>query len=56
MRHRRHSAHHRHGAGGTGCVLKTFEVGRAQRTIFVARYLRSRDLQREITEGLGRPG
>ncbi|GIF09269.1 hypothetical protein Asi03nite_68070 [Actinoplanes siamensis] len=28
------------------------EVGRAQRTIFVARYLRSRDLQREINEGL----
>ena len=28
------------------------EVGRAQRTIFVARYLRSRELQREITEGL----
>jgi TnpA family transposase len=29
---------------GTGC--------RAQRTIFVATYLRSRELQREITEGL----
>jgi TnpA family transposase len=28
------------------------EVGRAQRTIFVARYLRNRDLQREINEGL----
>ncbi|MEP7021823.1 MAG: Tn3 family transposase, partial [Pseudonocardiales bacterium] len=28
------------------------EVGRAQRTIFAARYLRSRELQREITEGL----
>ncbi|MFB7333752.1 Tn3 family transposase [Streptomyces adustus] len=28
------------------------EVGRAQRTIFVARYLRLRDLQREIEEGL----
>ncbi len=28
------------------------EVGRAQKTIFVARYLRSRDLQREINEGL----
>ena len=28
------------------------EVGRAQRTVFVARYLRDRDLQREIDEGL----
>ncbi|ABD11734.1 transposase, TnpA family [Frankia casuarinae] len=28
------------------------EVGRAQRTLFVARYLRDRDLQREINEGL----
>ncbi|CAM5562044.1 transposase (plasmid) [Streptomyces viridifaciens] len=28
------------------------EVGRAQKTVFVARYLRSRDLQREIQEGL----
>ncbi len=27
-------------------------VGRAQKTIFVARYLRLRDLQREIQEGL----
>ena len=28
------------------------EVGRAQKTIFIARYLRLRDLQREIEEGL----
>ncbi|GHD36422.1 putative transposase [Nocardiopsis kunsanensis] len=28
------------------------EIGRAQRTCFVARYLRERDLQREIEEGL----
>lgn len=28
------------------------EVGRTQRTIFVARYLRGRDRQREINEGL----
>ncbi|WP_353962553.1 Tn3 family transposase [Streptomyces sp. NBC_00006] len=28
------------------------EVGRAQKTIFVARYLRLRNLQREIEEGL----
>jgi TnpA family transposase len=28
------------------------EVGRAQKTLFVARYLRDRDLQREINEGL----
>jgi TnpA family transposase len=28
------------------------EVGRAQKSIFVARYLRDRDLQREINEGL----
>ncbi|MFF2518261.1 Tn3 family transposase [Streptomyces sp. NPDC058086] len=28
------------------------EVGRAQKTIFVARYLRLRDLQREVEEGL----
>jgi TnpA family transposase len=28
------------------------EVGRAQPTIFLARFLRDRDLQREINEGL----
>ena len=28
------------------------EVGRAQKTIFLARYLCERDLQREINEGL----
>ncbi len=28
------------------------ELGRAQKTIFLARYLRSRQLQREIHEGL----
>ncbi len=28
------------------------EVGRAQRTIFLVRYLRDRDLQREVNEGL----
>src|SRR4051812_8348102 len=28
------------------------EVGRAQKTLFIARYLRDRDLQREINEGL----
>lgn len=28
------------------------EIGRAQRTCFVTRYLRERELQREIEEGL----
>ena len=28
------------------------EIGRVQRTVFVARYLRDRDLQREIEGGL----
>jgi TnpA family transposase len=28
------------------------EVGRAQRSLFIARYLRDRDLQREINAGL----
>ena len=28
------------------------EIGRAQHTIFIARYLRDRDLQGEIEEGL----
>src|SRR5437867_3704379 len=56
----------RHGTTMTEAILRRFtrtnaihptyqamiEVGRAQRTIFVARYLRNRDLQREINEGL----
>ncbi len=55
----------RQGTASTEAILRRFtrnashptyqamlEVGRAQRTIFVARYLRDRQLQREITEGL----
>lgn len=55
----------RQGTASTEAILRRFtrpashpayqamlEVGRAQRTIFVARYLRDRNLQREITEGL----
>jgi len=55
----------RQGTASTEAILRRFtrsashptyqamlEVGRAQRTIFVARYLRLRELQREITEGL----
>ncbi|MDX2524732.1 Tn3 family transposase [Streptomyces europaeiscabiei] len=40
----RNASHHTYAA--------MLEVGRAQKTIFVARYLRLRDLQREIEEGL----
>jgi TnpA family transposase len=55
----------KHGTASTEAILRRFtrsashptyqamlEVGRAQRTIFVAKYLRRRELQREITEGL----
>jgi TnpA family transposase len=55
----------REGTASTEAVLSRFtrsathpayqamlEIGRAQRTAFVARYLRDRDLQREIEEGL----
>lgn len=56
----------RSGTASTEAILRRFtranaihptyqamiEVGRAQKTIFVARYLRNRDLQREINEGL----
>ncbi len=55
----------RTGTASTEAILRRFtrtaahpsyqamlETGRAQRTLFVARYLRKRDLQREINEGL----
>ncbi len=55
----------KHGTASTEAILRRFtrsashptyqamlEVGRAQRTIFVTKYLRRRELQREITEGL----
>jgi len=55
----------RQGTASTEAILRRFtrsashptyqamlEIGRAQRTVFVARYLRRRELQREITEGL----
>jgi TnpA family transposase len=55
----------RQGTASTEAILRRFtrsashptyqamlEVGRAQRTIFIAKYLRRRELQREITEGL----
>lgn len=38
--------------GADAAYAAMLEVGRAQKTIFVARYLRLRDLQREIEEGL----
>ncbi len=55
----------RTGTASTEAILRRFtrtvthptyqamlETGRAQRTLFVARYLRKRDLQREVNEGL----
>jgi len=56
----------RSGTASTEAILRRFtkansihptyqamtELGRAQKTVFVARYLRDRDLQREINEGL----
>jgi TnpA family transposase len=40
--------------GGRSAVVDRsgVEVGRAQRTIFLCRYLRSRDEQREVNSGL----
>src|SRR5450432_1863816 len=34
------------------CFQAMLELGRVQKTIFIARYLRDRDLQREIEDGL----
>lgn len=54
----------RQGTASTKAILRRFtrtashptyqamELGRAQRRIFIARHPRSRELQREITEGL----
>jgi len=54
----------RSGTASTEAILRRFtkanaihstyqiETGRAQKTLFLARYLRDRDLQREINEGL----
>ena len=39
-------------AAGHPTYQAMLELGRAQKTLFVARYLRSRDLQREINSGL----
>ncbi|MGW2600277.1 Tn3 family transposase [Streptomyces klenkii] len=53
---RHHGGHYataiRVGTASHPAYQAMLEVGRAQKTIFVARYLRDRDLQREIQEGL----